>query len=519
VRPRLPSARLATLLAAAILLPSAAAPQEPAARGAPAADASLEERARALARWKPAFSHRDPERRARAYALLHPAWSESLPACHEGLRDGDWRVRGAAAALLAGVPEGPLRFQIRIDALRHADERVREGIVFALADAPLPGDGEALAGALEDRSPRVRADAARGLRAAPSRGALDALVAALARETDARPRCWIRDTLRGLTGAWHLDAAAWRAWWAAHREDERFLPPDEAPPETREFEGIPLEVVSVPSRGGEGGGAGAEKRPVLFVLAPFGWSHALFRPWFDDLEEVFRVSYVRLPPLRELTGLSGYGSQIGSYPAARLARALEALRKDRGAGRVCLFADGPSSWIAEVYAAAYPSTTAGLLLANGWLDAASYGAALGRLAAAGTDEERAVAASLRGERGGARDPAEERAMGRVFLGHRLLDRADLLGHLLWTRAREPEGFATVPSLALDRRHRIEVPALWIFPSGSPLSGHHEAERLREAMPKALVATLEETRGLPWIDRHDEFHRVVRGFVRRHGLDR
>ena len=109
-------------------------------------------------------------------------------------------------------------------------------------------------------------------------------------------------------------------------------------------------------------------------------------------------------------------------------------------------------------------------------------------------------------------------MAGVQLDHRLLDRADLLGHLLWTRARDPQGFVTVPPLRLDRRTRIEAPSLFVFPAGSPMSGHPEAERVREAFPKSLVAALEDTRGFPWVDRHDEFHRVVRGFVDRFGLD-
>ena len=110
-------------------------------------------------------------------------------------------------------------------------------------------------------------------------------------------------------------------------------------------------------------------------------------------------------------------------------------------------------------------------------------------------------------------------MARTALTHRLLDRSDLLGHHFWTRAQDPQGFATVPPLRLDRRSRIESPALFLFPAGSPMSGHPEAARVRDAFPNALVAALEDTRGLPWVDRHDEFHRVVRGFVDRFALDR
>ena len=110
-------------------------------------------------------------------------------------------------------------------------------------------------------------------------------------------------------------------------------------------------------------------------------------------------------------------------------------------------------------------------------------------------------------------------MARVELTHRLLDRADLLGHHLWTRTRDGQGFAVVPPVRIDRRSRIETPALFLFPAASPLSGHVDAARVREAFPKSIVAALEDTRGLLWVDCNEEFHRVVRGFVERFGLDR
>ena len=274
-------------------------------------------------------------------------------------------------------------------------------------------------------------------------------------------------------------------------------------------------VVTVPARAAPDG----RRRPALFVLAPFGWTHDAFRPWLDPLREVFDVSYIRLPSVRDLTGLPGYGDSIPVYPVDRLSRAFEALRRDRGVERVALLAEGAAAWIAETYALQHPDRASGLVLLNGWLDSDSYGKALQRMAAGGDAEERAAARSLLGLDPSERSEREERWMARVSLTHRLMDRADLLGHHLWTRTRDGQGFASVPPLRLDRHSRIEVPALFVFPASSPLSGHHEASRVRDCFPGGLVAALEDTRGLSWVDRAEEFHRVVRGFVERNGLDR
>ncbi len=105
-------------------------------------------------RWKkPA-----PEDKASAFRRLDPGRPESLPLLYDGFRFPHWLVRGAAAECASGIPEGPLRSQVRLDLLTHEEGPVRGGIAYAFAIAPLPGDGEAMAGALEDRNAWVRRD-------------------------------------------------------------------------------------------------------------------------------------------------------------------------------------------------------------------------------------------------------------------------------------------------------------------------------------------------------------------------
>ena len=454
------------------------------------------------------------EDKAAAFRRLDPASPDALTLLYDGFRSPHWLVRGAAAERLARLADGPLRSQARLDLLSHEETPVRGGIAYAFSIAAVAGDGDALAGGLADRNPAVRRDSARALVHLPSRGALRALVEALPREADPRVRVWILDALRRISRADEgPDPAKWTAWWQAHKDDAQMQPPEDAPPERREFAGVKLEVVSVPSR------RPVDGRPQLFVLSPLGWNHDSWRPHLDPLHEVFAVHYIRLPTVRELTGQSGYGDSIPVYPVERLAKAFEELRRARRVERVVLLAEGPAAWIAETYAMRYPERSAGLVLVNAWIDADSYASALRRMAELGEGDERAAARSLLGLDSSARDAAEDRWMARTSLTHRLMDRSDLLGHLLWTRTRDEQGFCSVPPLRLDRHSRIETPALFLFPAASPMSGHPEAQRVRDSFPKSLVAPLEDTRGLSWVDRHDEFHRIVKGFVDRFGLDR
>jgi pimeloyl-ACP methyl ester carboxylesterase len=346
---------------------------------------------------------------------------------------------------------------------------------------------------------------------------VDALIKALFRETDARARVWILDSLRAIAredvGS---DAEAWFAWWKRRKDDAAFQPPADVPAEKKEFAGVPLEVVTVPARRGAGESENV-RRPELFVLSPYGWNHAWFGPHLDALKDVFTVTTIRLPSLKELTGLSGYGNGIGTYPLARLAKAFDALREARGVEEVVVLAEGATCWVAEAYAVLAPKRVRGLILIDGWLDAPAYASALQRWSVSPDADEAWMAKSLLGVASAARDRDEDRRMARIALTHRLTDRSDLLGHHLWTRARDPQGFATMPPLEFTRRTRIPVPALFLFPAASRLSGHHDAPRIREAFPNSIVAVVEESRGLAFVEQHDEFHRIVKGFVDRHRL--
>src|SRR5690606_19213602 len=123
-------------------------------------------------------------------------------------------------------------------------------------------------------------------------------------------------------------------------------------------------------------------------------THDVYRPWLDELSRYGRVTYVKLPRIQELTGSSGYGEAVPPYPVGRLVRALEELREELGKRRVVLVGEGATGWIVQAYGVRYPKRTAGMIVLNGYVDVASYAAALGRLAVSPTPAERWVAATL-----------------------------------------------------------------------------------------------------------------------------
>jgi len=92
-----------------------------------------------------------------------------------------------------------------------------------------------------------------------------------------------------------------------------------------------------------------------------------------------------------------------------------------------------------------------------------------------------------------------------------------LGYLLWTRAQDPQGFASVPELRFPDRAKIETPALFYFGAGSRLTGFPEAERIREHFVNNVIAVMQKSRGFPYLSEYDEFYRVLQGFLAYHGL--
>jgi pimeloyl-ACP methyl ester carboxylesterase len=472
-----------------------------------------EDYGKVLDRFAKQFAKGDLDARVRAFDLLDPGNPQSLPPLRDALLADHWFLRGEAAKRLSTVTDPALRAQLRLDLLTHEETRVREGIALAFLLSPEKGDGEALVEALADARAIVRRTAAFALAEIVSKESIGALIGALRNEKDSHVAVAVADTLAKVTGLrFGRDAAAWHEWW--EKNAGKALAGLEEEKKRRELGGIPIETVTVPSR--RPGDPTAEKIDIL-VLAPFGFTHDVFRPWLDELSRFARVTYVKLPRLDELTGSSGYGSAVPEYPVAALVKALEELREELGKRKVVLLAEGAAGWIAERYAVSHYDRTAALVILNGYLDAPAYGAALSRLARSPTPAERFVAETLMNQNDVPHDRAAYRAIARVLLTADLSDPFDSWGYLLWTKAQDPQGFASVPDLRFGDRVKIEIPACFFFGAGSRLTGFPEAPRIREHFPNNVIAVMAKSRGFPYLSEYDEFYRVLEGFLAYYGL--
>lgn len=508
-------------LAAAGSVAAAAGVAPPGASGAPE-DAGdpysriVEESRRKLERTD------DPDRAVAALELLDPENPLSLPEYLRVLARWHWRVRGAAIDALSTVDAPALRSELRLHLVSHEDPWVREGVAFAMATRPVPGDAEALVAAMDDADWRVRRTVARALGEIVSKEGVGRLVRAVREETDLRVSIWVRASLRAIVREdFGKDPRAWEAWWAAHRDRPEWRRQGEEVLRS-EFAGVPLERITIdraPTTESER--KARSKRPDLFVLAPFGWTHGWFRPTLDEAAEFVRITYVNLPTVEEVTGQSGFGNSVPTYPVERLAAALDALRAAGGRDRVILLAHGPAAWIAEKYALRYPDRVAGLVLVDGWLDAQAYVEALARAARDGTVPQRRAAATLMSP--GRRDADEARDLRRDFLTASLSDLRESEAWRLWKEAAREHGFAVVPPLVFDRHVRISTPALFYFPDPDvqPMSGGgpDDLRRIRASFrdPTPVMAVVRDGRGLSHVEDPAEFLRVLRGFLEHAGV--
>jgi pimeloyl-ACP methyl ester carboxylesterase len=428
----------------------------------------------------------------------------------------DWRRRWPAVVAISRAT-GDDVFRLRGRLLRDERPRVREAIAWACVLEPSLGQSTLLGLALKkDDAAPVRRAAARALIHFPDRRAVAALVEALVRERDVRTRLRIVATLRALTPApCLLDGEAWSAWWSKHEADPRFQPADE-PARKGEYEGVVLEtrtVAPIPGKGGH-----RRKPPHVLVLPQFGWSTAAFGPYLLPLRERAALSWVRLPTVQQLTGRSGFGDDIPTYPVDRLVRALERFRASLKIERFVVLAHGASGWIAMRYAVKYPKHCAGLVLIDTALDKEAYAGSLQRAAAYGDATEKYAARTLMGQ-GSMRltEPILHRLQADGIT-HGFLDPADLEAAWMFHHAREPQGFATVPDISWSRHRRIDLPAVFVYSAASAFSGHRDAGRIQRHFPNSLVAPINEARGMPFVEENTAFHRVLAHWFDKLGTD-
>jgi pimeloyl-ACP methyl ester carboxylesterase len=459
---------------------------------------------------------RSVDRRASAAKALDPTDPRSIALLYDMLEHRHWAVRAAAVGALSGVQDEAPRARLRLDLITRdgpADRpMVREGLAWAFGLEPVEGDAKALVGALDDTHWTVRRAAARSLGEITSREAIEALIDRLAPDEHPRVRVWAAWSLRSLTSqtTFGQDATRWRDWWRMHRDDPALGPlKGDAEVKARELAGIRLETVTVTQTG--------RPRGDLLVLGRYGYRDEYLRPYLDELGSRLRLTYVRLPSLEALTGVSGYEGDgpIPRYPVDKLVRAFEELRKELGKDRVAILAHGATGWIALRFAQRYPKRTRALILVNSWLDGLAYTASLLNMQQTGTPPQRFVAESLTNTNNVPKSPAAYRAISRIMLTASFTDPADLDAAAIWWSSYEPQGFSVVPDVRFGARTKLDTPVLWYFSLDHPMSGHLSQVRIRRHVPRSIIAIMRRSLGHPYLEEPKEFLRVFDGFLGRY----
>jgi len=440
-----------------------------------------------------------------------------LDALLEAARADHWETRWRAAHGLART-KGQAVFKLRGLMRAHPDPKVRSCIAWACWLEPSLGSSLVLGIVLKrDDDAAVRRACARALLHHRDRRAVDALVHALRRETDRRTKLHLVRTLHALTNAPYLfDAGAWTKWWKEHEGDPRFRTADEVAAK-EEYEGVVLETRTVAALPSDGDDDNERKRPHFLALPDFGWKTESFGPYLLPLRAHAAISWVQLPTVQRLTGRSGFGDDVPTYPVDRLVRALDAFREKLGVERFVILADGASGWIAMRYALFRRERVAGLVLIDTALDKKAYAASLERAAARGNAAERFAANTLLGRNSVRLSPRTLDRLQRAGAGRGVLDPADLEAAWLFHRAREPQGFATVPDIRWSRHRELDVPSLFVYSGASAFSGHPEAGRIGRHFPKSLVAPIAEARGMPYLAHNEKLISIVVTFLERSGL--
>ena len=441
---------------------------------------------------------------------------EGLEALFARAAADSWSERWRAVEALARVEADRDVARIRGALLREDRPRVRAAIAWACLLDPALGNATLLGIALKkDSDPAVRRAAAHALVHFRDRRAVSALVEALVRERDRRTALRILETLRALTPGPHLlEPQKWRDWWTRNEHDPRFRPAD-VPPDSGTYEGVVLETRTVAAVPGQR--KSSKPPPHILVLPQFGWSNSVYGPYLLPLRRVATLTWVRLPTVQALTGSPGFGDSIPTYPVGRLVQALDRFRSAHRIDRFVVLATGASGWIAMSYAHRYPKQCAGLILIDTHLDKLAYADALRRGAAHGSESERWTAKTLLHENNTPFNQATLNRMHRLGLQRGFRSRADLEMGWLYSRAREPQGFATVPDLKWGRHTRLEMPTLFLFSPASAFSGHHEDQRIGRNFPHSMVAPVRDCAGMPWVEHNERFHAIIDRFLERYGF--
>jgi len=280
----------------------------------------------------------------------------------QGGKYANWYDREAGIAVLGRAKDEKSRKTLLRDIKRSRNYLVRQALCVAFAKLQTDEARNALFGALDDKDPRVRREAAWALRSHRKKDSVSKLIARWLEEKDPLVQTTIRTSLEKITDRfWGPDPQEWADWWKVKQDDFKIGSKDEEAAKKAEKSGKKMKDSTTKVRGIDIDISERGSGKPLLVIPPYGYSKAIITPFLTVLEKTNKILYIDLPSIDKFPNAPAVGG-LKYYPIDQLVEAFEEIRKQRKVKRFGVMAWGFNSWMALRYATKYPRSVSHVVL-------------------------------------------------------------------------------------------------------------------------------------------------------------
>jgi pimeloyl-ACP methyl ester carboxylesterase len=504
--------------------------------------------AAALADWESEFrqamSSTDTNVRYKAVNDLDPSIEKARNYLFGVLDKEVWYVRGGAIQALAGAGGDTIE-ELKKHLEKHASERVREGIVYALG-ATREHVNDVIP-ALGDKHDLVRRAAAICIGRHPTRETITALIGALEKEKEFDVKVFIRDSLEKATGQYFgWSAIDWKNWWSANQEswkpkDEKPKPGDggeggeggrpAAEPKTddekkAEAEGKKASESTTQLRDVELNFKEAGRGGPLFVMPEYARNRVYLEKHLSNLEDVCHIFYIDLPEISKFKGLKNVGATgVPYYPIDKLCDAFDELRQQRKQERIAILGHGMSGWVAMRYATKYPKNVSHLILVSTWTNNKAWGDGRNRIEADGKkrndpEQEHYAESLLVDVQTGKhnyepKDPQDAEALRRMDWTLMFADPRNAFCNLWFEESERRMGGCLIPDFDVGKEKGNPVPTLIVAGARSLWTSLADLKQFQKYYPNSEVLTCPNSANMPMIEDFDLFTKGMRAFLKKY----
>ncbi len=428
------------------------------------------------------------------------------------LQSKDWWIRGSASERLARIQTPELR-KILHGYAKNRKVEVREGVITALGMIKNRLDPPVIIEALDDKDWRVRRMAVIACGQQRLKEAVPKLIDMIhetdragnvLNEGDTHPRVMnvLNFNLWDIVGKnFDTDRQQWLAYWEENK-DKQLPPPKRFDYGT--FAGVKLKYNDTFARRGNG--------PLCIALPQTFMTTLYYMPYFSNITYLKWI-FVDLPPMGAFPGVQRDRDGDLIYPVDILVEAFEDMRKKRNVDRMCLLAQGFSTWIVAKYAQKYPDHVLGLILLNSYVSNDTFSRRIDELMRTGDpDDELFAKVSRKIIR--MSTPLEGERYNYVRDSAKLKNTADMEIHFLRSIWRDPTGESIViPQFDIRGDDTTRIPTLLFFaPKSNKLGGVEGANRMRRYYSNSYTVKLKKSARLPFMEEPEKWDKFLRKFV-------